>query len=100
SPNLAPDGYEINTGDPNELNNFLMWSLGNNIATQSSLILWGHGTGWRPPGKDTTIIPSLFNHQSLLEEFGIKTAEGKGYGVDFTDGYAALDVLQIDRILK
>lgn len=98
SPNLAPDGFEVNTGDPNEFSKFLIWALGGNIGEQSSLILWGHGTGWRPTsGKSPNVMPSLFNHQTILEELGIHLEEGKAFGADYTDAHAALDVLQLDR---
>ena len=38
---------EINMGDPDQLANFIQWSMTNYAAQHYALILWDHGDGWR-----------------------------------------------------
>jgi hypothetical protein len=37
-----------NTGDPDVLANFLKWAVANYPAKHYCLILWNHGSGWKP----------------------------------------------------
>ena len=37
-----------NTGDPDVLTNFLKWAVANYPAKHYCLILWNHGSGWKP----------------------------------------------------
>jgi hypothetical protein len=37
---------EINTGDPRELTNFIVWAADKYKAENYMLVLWGHGRGW------------------------------------------------------
>jgi hypothetical protein len=101
STNIAPPRFEVNTGEPSALREFLKWSIDTSSINNSSIVLWGHGTGWRPPGRDVSTIPSLFSHLSILEKLlGYKLEAGKSYGVDFTDAYAALDSVQLKEIFE
>ncbi len=49
--NLADDIVELlpetNTGDPENLLNFIQWSIGTFPARNYALILWNHGSGWK-----------------------------------------------------
>jgi hypothetical protein len=38
---------EINMGDPDQLADFIQWSMSNYPAQRYALILWDHGDGWR-----------------------------------------------------
>jgi hypothetical protein len=48
-PSLATckDLGELNMGDPNTLAGFVDWSLKNYPASNTMLVLWNHGGGWR-----------------------------------------------------
>lgn len=37
----------INTGDPKNLTDFVVWAESNFPARQYALVLWNHGTGWK-----------------------------------------------------
>lgn len=56
----------INTGDPVTLSEFITWGLTNYPAENTMLILWNHGSGWRPfpsaRNQNPPIIRTLFNH--------------------------------------
>ncbi len=39
-------GYDC--GDPRHLREFVQWASDNFPAEHTALVLWGHGTGWRP----------------------------------------------------
>ena len=40
------DVGEVNTGDPNRLNEFIAWGVNNYPADRYALVLWNHGQGW------------------------------------------------------
>lgn len=54
SPILASMPH-LNTGDPDVLADFIKWGKENYPAKHYALILWNHGSGWKP--KSTRILP-------------------------------------------
>jgi hypothetical protein len=101
--NLAPKDFEINTGDPEQFNDFLFWAFSESNEENRSIILWGHGSGWRPSGKGRApikTIRTMFYPVELFRQLGMDLESGKDFGVDFNDGYSSLDILQIDNQLN
>ena len=47
---FIPADNELNTGDYQNLINFVDWSTANYPARHYALVLWNHGTGWRTLG--------------------------------------------------
>ncbi len=37
----------VNTGDPTNLTDFIVWAMGKYPAEEYALVLWSHGTGWK-----------------------------------------------------
>ena len=53
---------DVNTGSPDTLRNFIVFSASEFPADNLVLILWGHGNGWRglcPDGVDPLTLPEL-----------------------------------------
>ncbi len=44
---IGPPLGEINTGDPQELTRFMLWTMQTYPARRYALVLWNHGTGWK-----------------------------------------------------
>ncbi len=51
---------DIDMGDPNVLANFLRSAKANYPAQHYALVLWGHGSGWRTVGTDSTSADPLY----------------------------------------
>jgi clostripain len=83
-------GREINMGDPQNLIDFVDWSINNYPAYNYALILWNHGGGWRKKttgkelpekevcndGNDALLMNELQNalstiYQSTRDEFAL-----------------------------
>lgn len=46
--NVAFERAGYDCGDPRHLREFVQWASDNFPAERTAIVLWGHGTGWRP----------------------------------------------------
>ena len=67
---------EIDTGDPTLLANFISYAKTNYPAQHYALVMWGHATGWRTVGTDS----SSGNDSLYVQELG-GAINGKGLDV-------------------
>ncbi len=51
---------DVDMGDPNVLANFLRYAKANYPAQHYALVIWGHGSGWRTVGTDSTSSDPLY----------------------------------------
>ena len=100
---------EINTGDPDTLIDFINWSASIHQGTYSALVLWGHGSGWKP-GPDgranRTGSGRLFNPVAtspalkwLLPDFAPEDAEGRFIAID-DQARDALEMAELEFALN
>ncbi len=70
---------ELNTADPNELINFVIWGITSFPADNYGLILWNHGMGW-VKDENNTIIAEVYDPLTLTGtgEYVEISGEGKG----------------------
>lgn len=69
---------EINTGDPMMLVEFISWAASFPPKSKACLILWGHGTGWKPgPGgrADAGGRGRLFEPKAALSLLGLTQSD-------------------------
>lgn len=72
-PDDAPNVGEKNTGNPNHLSDFIVWSEKHYPAKRHMLILAGHGNGWKGALPDDTNNDMLYMHElrSALQAGGV-----------------------------
>ncbi|MCC7479497.1 hypothetical protein IT575_13715 [bacterium] len=73
-------GYDC--GDPRHLREFVQWASDNFPAQRTALVLWGHGTGWRPE-RDA---PPADKGGSSVSGGPAARRGGSGVLIDYTDG--------------
>lgn len=64
----------VNTGDPDTLINFVNWGMEAYPANKYAVVLWNHGSGWKPELETTPPCPQL------------KDSKGRGICWDDTSG--------------
>lgn len=67
---------ETNTGDPSVLQAFIEWGVLNHPAERYALVIWNHGSGWKPE----------FIYEQAEEVAGERLARAMRH-VDFADRY-------------
>lgn len=77
--NAVADLGEVNMGDPNTLVSFVVWAIQHYQADHYILVLWDHGSGWKP--------------STALSE------PEKGVCLDYTSGGDALSTLELESAL-
>src|SRR5262249_17822528 len=75
---------ETNTGDPAVLRDFIVWSARNYPAEAYALVIWNHGSGWKPD----------FIYEAAAKSAGPAAAKGMR-AVDFASLYRR----KTDRLL-
>jgi hypothetical protein len=95
---LMSSNASVDTGDWQELQDFVQWGVTAFPAQHYCLILWDHGAGWRAvtlrhgarsvtPAKMTTSVPPPVSKKRA-------SVSGRGFSFDFYTG-AAIDTLHI-----
>lgn len=67
----------VNTGDPSVLSDFIVWGVTNYPAQHYGLVIWGHGSGWKPD----------FVYQAAEKSGGTKLALAMK-SINFADAYS------------
>jgi hypothetical protein len=68
SVNPVQDIGEKNMGDPEVLQDFIVWAVTNYPAEHYALVIWNHGQGWRDEG-DTTLTAISEKLSSAVAKF-------------------------------
>jgi hypothetical protein len=68
---------ETDCGNPDALNDFVAWAAGLYPAERYALVLWSHGSGWRPEELDR-IARSVGAQEYTPKESATRTASPKG----------------------